>query len=75
VRFRPGRLDDQLTITARVAEQARSYLVFEQRALRDAELLVRAKVKIACVDTRRLAPARLPAELTAALYATRALRE
>jgi len=32
--LKPARLDDELTITARVGEQARSYLVFEQRALR-----------------------------------------
>ena len=64
---KPAMLDDQLAITARIAEQGRSYLVFEQHALRDTELLARADVKIACVDTRRLVPARLPAELTAAL--------
>jgi acyl-CoA thioester hydrolase len=69
--LKPARLDDELTITARVGEQARSYLVFEQRALRGAELLAQATVKIACVDTRRLGPARLPAELTAALHAAR----
>jgi acyl-CoA thioester hydrolase len=73
--FKPARLDDELTITAAVGEQARSYLVFEQRALRGAELLARATVKIACVDTRRLSPARLPAELTAALHAGRNFRE
>jgi acyl-CoA thioester hydrolase len=66
---RPARLDDTLTVTARIAELARSYLVFEQQALRGAELLARATVKVACVDTRRLAPARLPAELGAALRA------
>jgi len=73
--MRPARLDDELTITARIAEQARSYLVFEQRALRGAELLAQAKVKVACVDIERLAPARLPAELTAALQSTRATHE
>lgn len=73
--MRPARLDDELTITARIAEQARSYLVFEQRALRGAELLAQAKVKVACVDIERLAPARLPAELTAALQSTRATQE
>jgi acyl-CoA thioester hydrolase len=73
--MRPARLDDELTITARIGEQARSYLVFEQRALRGADLLAQAKVKVACVDTRRLAPARLPAELTAALNAYRNSQE
>lgn len=68
---KPARLDDEIAVTARIGEQARSYLVFEQRALRGAELLAQAKVKIACVDTRRLLPARLPADLTAALNAAR----
>jgi acyl-CoA thioester hydrolase len=73
--LRPARLDDDLTITARIGELARSYLVFDQRALRGAELLAQAKVKVACVDTVRLAPARLPAELTAALNAGRNSQE
>jgi acyl-CoA thioester hydrolase len=73
--LRPARLDDELTITARIGEQGRSYLVFAQRALRGADLLAQAKVKVACVDTRRLAPARLPAELTAALNAYRNSQE
>ena len=72
---KPARLDDELTITARIGEQARSYLVFEQRALRGVQLLARAKVKVACVDMERLAPARLPAELTAALQSNRATQE
>ncbi len=60
---RPARLDDLLTIDATIAEQARSWLVFRQRALRDAELLASARVKVACVDGSRLAPVRLPRQL------------
>jgi acyl-CoA thioester hydrolase len=67
--LRPARLDDALTITARIGTLARSYLVFRQEALRGAELLARASVKVACVDIERLAPARLPVELAAALSA------
>jgi len=66
---RPARLDDQLVITARIGERGRAYLVFEQEARRGSELLARARVKVACVDTRRLLPARLPVELEAALDA------
>jgi acyl-CoA thioester hydrolase len=68
---RPARLDDLLTITAQVGELARSYLVFEQRALRGSDELARARVKVACVDTGRLAPARLPAQLISAVAAAR----
>jgi len=60
---RPARLDDALAIEATVVERARTYVVFRQRARRGDELLASARVKVACVDTARLAPARLPAEL------------
>jgi acyl-CoA thioester hydrolase len=73
--LRPARLDDELAVTARIGQRGRSYLVFEQQALRATELLARAKVKIACVDTKRLVPARLPAELTAALNAAHPPKE
>ena len=64
---RPARLDDLLAIEARIAELARSYLVFEQRARRGDELLAQATVKVACVDVHRAAPARLPADLVSRL--------
>jgi acyl-CoA thioester hydrolase len=65
--LRPARLDDLLAIDAHIAQLARSYLVFDQRARRGEELLARATVKVACVDARRGAPARLPAELVSRL--------
>jgi acyl-CoA thioester hydrolase len=67
---RPARLDDLLTIDATIAEQARSWLVFRQQALRDAELLASARVKVACVDCSRLAPVRLPRRLAQRLAST-----
>jgi acyl-CoA thioester hydrolase len=60
---RPARLDDELEIDATVAEQARSWLVFSQQARRGRELLASARVKVACVDTTRMAPTRLPQQL------------
>ncbi len=60
---RPARLDDELRIEARIDELGRAFLVFEQRAWRGGELLATAKVKVACVDVRRLVPARLPPAL------------
>jgi acyl-CoA thioester hydrolase len=64
IRFhRPARLDDLLTIDAVIAEQARSWLVFRQRALRGTELLASARIKVACIDGSRLAPVRLPRRL------------
>lgn len=66
----PARLDDELVIEARITEQARSFIVFGQSAWRKTELLARSTVKVACVDTRRLAPMRLPARLTGRLAST-----
>lgn len=60
---RPARLDDWLTIRARIAELGRTYLVFAQQALRADELLATAEVKVACLDAQSMAPARLPASL------------
>lgn len=69
--MRPARLDDAIVVTARVAHQARSYVVFEQRALRRSpageELLATAEVKVACVNNRTMRPTALPESLTRAL--------
>lgn len=67
---RPARLDDALTIDATLVERARTYVVFRQQARRGAELLATARVKVACVDTARLAPARMPASLVERLAAS-----
>lgn len=66
---RPARLDDALTIDAAIAEQARSYLVFRQQARRGTELLASARVKVACVESGRLTPVRLPQQLVERLAA------
>ncbi len=60
---RPARLDDLLAIGTRIAELARSYIVFEQEARRGDELLATARVKVACLNAATMAPARLPAPL------------
>ncbi len=62
----PARLDDQIEIDLRVARAGRVYIVFEQSARRGANVLATARVKAACVDARRLAPAAMPAEMIAA---------
>ncbi len=66
---RPARLDDTLDIDASIVERARSFVVFRQQARRDGELLASARVKVACVDSERLVPARLPATLVERLAA------
>ncbi len=62
----PARLDDRIDIDLRVARAGRAHIVFEQSARRDSMVLATARVKVACVDIHRLAPAAMPAEMTAA---------
>ncbi|HEV3017406.1 MAG TPA: tol-pal system-associated acyl-CoA thioesterase [Burkholderiaceae bacterium] len=59
----PARLDDELTIEARLAQLGRCSLAFDQVALRLGEALARAQVTVACVDARRRQPTRLPERL------------
>ena len=59
----PARLDDELTIEARLAHLGRCSLAFEQVALRLGEALARAQVTVACVDARQRQPTRLPERL------------
>jgi acyl-CoA thioester hydrolase len=63
----PARLDDQLTIGARIAALGRCSLRFEQHASRSGEVIARARVTVACVDAQRRLPARLPESIRARL--------
>ena len=69
--LQPARLDDELAIEARVVQLGRCSIVFEQLALRAGELLARAQVKVACVDSQRRMPARLPPSLRARIPRSR----
>ncbi|MFO1125353.1 MAG: tol-pal system-associated acyl-CoA thioesterase [Methylocystis sp.] len=56
---RPATMDDLLTVETETLELGGASLTLEQRVLRQAELLVRAKVRIVCVEAgraRRLPP-------------------
>ena len=48
----PARLNDLLSVTARVARVGRARLVFEQSVKRGALTLASAELTLACVDTR-----------------------
>lgn len=71
---RPARLDDSIAVTARIAQRARTYLVFDQHASRTSvqgeELLATAVVKVACVNNRTMRPTALPGSLVDALRTT-----
>ena len=57
--LRPARMDDQLVVETRLEKLGAAALDLNQRALRGDELLVEAKVRIACVVDGRAA--RIPA--------------
>ena len=62
----PARLDDELVVETRVTELGGATILLSQDVLRDATLLVRASVLIACVGALGR-PMRLPAELRSSL--------
>ncbi len=66
---RPARLDDELIVTCAPRADGSVCISFAQRILRaaDAESLVSAEVKVACVDARTFRPTKLPEPLRAAL--------
>ena len=61
--LKSARLDDQLTIVSSLAELRRAQVVFAQRAERNGELLVDARIRIASVDLTRGKPVAMPKEI------------
>ncbi len=51
--LKPARLDDLLTVETGIATLGRAQLTFAQRILRKDELLLDAKIRIACIDPAR----------------------
>jgi acyl-CoA thioester hydrolase len=61
----PARLDDELRVTVAVEARRAASLLFSQsiRRCADATELVRAQVRVACVDVERMRPAPIPDDL------------
>jgi acyl-CoA thioester hydrolase len=57
---KPARLNDLLHVTATVESARHFSLIFAQKILRDKEIIARATVGIASVNTQTLKPAELP---------------
>lgn len=60
---KPARMDDELTITATVEKLGRTYILFRQQVIKQAEIMCEALVKVACVDSQSIKPAAIPATL------------
>ena len=66
----PARLNDTLEVTVEAVERGASRLVAAQSCRRDGIALASAHVMLACVDSARWRPARIPAPLRQALEPT-----
>lgn len=65
--LRPARYNDQLAITARLAGARPASLEIAQEVRRDAEVLARGRITLACVEAAAFKPVRIPAHLLAAI--------
>ncbi|WP_426702231.1 tol-pal system-associated acyl-CoA thioesterase [Rhodanobacter sp. Col0626] len=62
--LKPALLDDELSVTVDVKERRAASILFTQTITRtDGSCLIRAQVRVACVDLRRMRPAPIPAGL------------
>ncbi len=62
--LRPALLDDELSVTVVVMQRRAASILFTQTVVRaDGTCLVRAHVRVACVDIRHMRPAQIPADL------------
>ena len=66
----PARLNDVLDVTVEPVERGASRLVAMQEVRRGPVAITRARVALACVDTARWKPARMPKPLQHALETT-----
>ena len=62
--IKPGRLDDLLTVTSELLDSRKASLVFGQNIKNENnELLSKAKVKIACINSKTLKASPMPDKL------------
>ena len=60
---RPARLDDMLEVTVEPVKRARVYVDLVQQARRGADVLVRAEIRVACLNKRDFKPTAMPQAL------------
>lgn len=58
--LKPAKLDDLLTVETAVDALGRAQMTFAQRILRNRELLLDAKIRVACIDPVRGKPMAMP---------------
>ncbi len=70
----PARLDDELEVTATIAQLRGAGIVFHQRVRRREEVLAQGEVTVACVDRVEIKPRRLPPDMVARLRLTQPVK-
>jgi tol-pal system-associated acyl-CoA thioesterase len=66
----PARLDDELEVTATIAQLRGAGIVFHQSVRRGEAVLAQGEVTVACVDRIEIKPRRLPPDMVARLRLT-----
>jgi acyl-CoA thioester hydrolase len=62
--LKPARLDDELQVTVAVKERRAASMLFTQEIGRvDGMLLIRAQLRVACVDVLAMRPVQIPTDL------------
>jgi acyl-CoA thioester hydrolase len=61
--LRAARLDDELLVTVAVKERRSASMLFGQEIVRGDTTLLRATVRVACVNLDTMRPAQIPADL------------
>ncbi len=59
----PAKFNDELVVESKVTKKGKASITFEQIAKRDTEILVKANIKIACLDADLFKPLPMPAEI------------
>lgn len=65
--LRPAVFNDSLSVVCRLAETGHASLEMEQSVVREDDILLKARVKIACVSREGFRPARIPPHVLARL--------
>ena len=58
--LKPARFNEQIEVSAKIIENKKISLTFEQAVLRQNDLLCTGKVRIACLDAQTLKPKPIP---------------
>ena len=61
--LKPARLEDELQVVSTIASHGRAQVLFDQRILREEQVLLSARVRVACLDLHRGRAVAMPQDL------------